>query len=197
MKGQPELLVERVVVQGRQEADSLYLLIVNANMAVLEGRVEREREYIILLGYLSAEIRGNRAKDRVEILRLVILMFIKPVILLNAGIAQVASERLDGQAVLFRDSSAKLEEQLQMVEEISEHFNLLAREVGAAEINLEDLRNSLQSETDRQVSIWVSQARVDMLSVFGNDNEMRAAMGQHFLLLEPKSAEASKNAPDA
>ncbi len=33
-----------------------------------------------------------------------------------------------------------------MAEELSEHFNLLARAVDAAEINLEELRNSLQSD---------------------------------------------------
>jgi hypothetical protein len=115
--------------------------------------VEREREYIILLGYLSAEICGNLTKDRVEILRLVVLMFIEPVIVLDAPINQLVAERLNGQPVLFRDCSVKLEEQLQMAEELSESFNLLARSVGA-EMNLEELRNSIQSETNRQISIW-------------------------------------------
>jgi hypothetical protein len=131
-------------------SDSLYLLVVNANIAVLEGRVERGREYIILLGYLSAEIRGNLMKDRLEILRRVVLMFIEPVIILDAAIAQVVSERLNGQPVLFRDCSVKLEEQVQMAEELSEHFNLLARSVDAAEVSLEELRNNLQSETTGQ-----------------------------------------------
>ena len=115
--------------------------------------MEREREYIILLGYLSAEICGNLTKDRVEILRLVVLMFIEPVIVLDAPINQLVAERLNGQPVLFRDCSVKLEEQLQMAEELSESFNLLARSVGA-EMNLEELRNSIQSETNRQISIW-------------------------------------------
>jgi hypothetical protein len=110
MKGQPEPLIERAVIQARQEADLLYNLVVNANMAVLEGKVEREREYIILLGYLSAEARGDLAKDRVEILRLVVLMFIEPVIVLDAAIALVVAERLNGQPVLFRDCSVKLED---------------------------------------------------------------------------------------
>ncbi len=35
-----------------------------------------------------------------------------------------------------------------MADELSKHFNFLARSVGAAEINLEELTNSLQSETD-------------------------------------------------
>jgi 3'-phosphoadenosine 5'-phosphosulfate sulfotransferase (PAPS reductase)/FAD synthetase len=65
-------------------------------------------------------------------------MFLESVIILDAAIAQLAAERLNGQPVLFRDCSLKLEEQLQMAEELSEHFNLLARAVGVAEINLED-----------------------------------------------------------
>jgi len=75
------------------------------------------------------------------------------VITQDAAIAQVAAERLNGQPVLFRDCSVKLEEQLQMAQELSEHFNFLARAVDADEINLEELRNSLQSETDRQISV--------------------------------------------
>ena len=79
--------------------------------------------------------------------------------------SQCCAERLDGQPVLFHDCSVRLEEQLQMAEELSEHFNLLARAVDAAETNLEELRNSLQSVTDRQVSIWVHLAYTEALSL--------------------------------
>jgi hypothetical protein len=195
MKGQPEPLIERAVIQARREADSLYNLVVNANMAVLEGSVAREREYIILLRYLSAEMRGNLTKARVETLRLVVLMFIEPVIVLDAAIAQLVAEQLNGQPVLFRDCSVKLEEQLQMAEELSENFNLLARSVGAAEINLEELRNSLQSETDSKISIWVHLARVAALNTFGTEKETQAAMEQTFLLLNSNCNEANTEAP--
>jgi hypothetical protein len=67
---------------------------------------------------------------------------------------------------------------------------------GAAEINLEELRNSLQSEADRRISVWVNLARVEMLSLFGKTEEMHAAMDQFYLLVEPKSGE-SNNAVDA
>jgi hypothetical protein len=70
----------------------------------------RGREYIFLLGYLSAEIRGKAAKDRVQTLRLAVLIFLESVIILDAAIAQVAAERLNGQPVLFQDCSVKLEE---------------------------------------------------------------------------------------
>ena len=97
MKGQSQPLIERAVIQARQEADSLYLLVINANTAMLEGKVEREREYIFLLGYLSAEMHGKAPKDRVQRLRLAVLMFLESVITLDAAIAQVAAERLNAR----------------------------------------------------------------------------------------------------
>ena len=187
MKGHPESLVERAILQARQEADLLYQFVVNANMAVLEGREQREREYIFLLGYLNAELNGKVTKDRVENLGLAFLMFIEPVIILDAAIAQLVAERLNGQPVLFRDTAVKLAEQLKMATDLSTWFNELAVEVGAAEINLEELRNSLQSEIDRKIAIWFNLGRVTMLSLFGEMEEMHAAMDQFFLLVEPKS----------
>jgi hypothetical protein len=189
MKGKPEPLVERAVLQARREADFLYQVVVNANMAVFESSAEREREYIFLLGYLSAEMRGTSTKGGVQHLRLAVLMFIEPVIILDAAIAQVASERLDGQPVLFRDSEQKLQEQLQMAETLSKHFNPLAHPFGIAEINLDELRNCFQSETDGRISIWASLARMQMLTALGKTAEMHAAMDRHFLLVDPKSGE--------
>jgi hypothetical protein len=191
MKGQPEPLVERAILQARQEADLLYLLVVKANSAAIEGMVQREREYVFLLGYLSAEMHGNLTKDRLGILRRVVLMFITPVILLDAAIAQIVAERLNGQPVLFRDCSVQLEEQLQMVERVSEVFNCLARSVSTAEISLEELRKSLQSEIDQQITIWVKLARVTMLSLFGQHEEVQAAVDQCFASLEMKSGEGA------
>lgn len=192
MKGQDDSLIERAVLQARQEADLLYNLVVTANMAIFESRAQREREYVLLLGYLGAEMRTAPTKERVENLRLAVLMFVETGIILDAAIVQVAGERLSGQPVLFRDSAVELAEQLQMATNLSTWFNELAVEVGAAEINLEELRNSLQSETDRKISIWVSLARVEMLSTFGKTDEMHAAMAQGFLLFKSKSDESPK-----
>jgi hypothetical protein len=103
------------------------------------------------------------------------------------------AERFKGQPVLFNDCSVKLKEQVRMAERLSHQFNSLARAVDVAEINLEELRNSLQSETDRQVSIWANYARVEMLSTFGTAKEMHAAMEQSLLLFKLNSGEASDN----
>jgi len=43
MQGQPGPLVERAILQGRREADSLYLLVTNANIAVLRGYMTSRR----------------------------------------------------------------------------------------------------------------------------------------------------------
>jgi hypothetical protein len=194
MKDQPDRLLERAILQACREADMLYLLVVNSNMAVLEDRVQREREYVFLLGYLSAEINRKATKDRIQTLRLAVLRFLESVIILDTAIAQVVEERLNGQPVLFRDCSVKLEEQVQMAERASEYFNLLARSAGTAEIDLGELRKSLQPETDRQISIWVSLARLETLSAFGNLEDVHAAMDRLFLLCERKSGEGEDGA---
>jgi hypothetical protein len=187
MKGQPEPLIERAILQARQEADLLYSLAVNANVEVFENRDQREREYILLLGYLGAELRGESTKDSVERLRMGVRVFIDAVIVMDAAISQVAAERFNGQQVLFRDCEVKLKEQLQMADRLSGLFNFLARAAGATEINLEEHRNSLQSETDCHVSIWVNLARVAALGTFGTEEQMHAAMDQYALLFEPRS----------
>jgi hypothetical protein len=70
LKGQPELQVERAVLQARREADLLFNLVVNVNLEMIESGKQRTREGTFLFGYLSAEIRGMATKDRVQTLRL-------------------------------------------------------------------------------------------------------------------------------
>jgi hypothetical protein len=170
----------------------LYNLVVNVNLEVIENGKQRERECAFVFGYLSSEMHGKAPKDRVQRLRVAVLMFLESVITQDAAIAQVAAERLDGQPVLFHDCSVKLEEQLQMVEELSEHFNSLARAVDVAEINLVQLRNSLQSETDRQISVWVHRAWTETLSLFGTEKEMRAQIERDLLLFKSNCSEVSE-----
>jgi hypothetical protein len=195
MKGQPDPLVDRAIRQAQQEADLLYLLVIYTNAAVLENYEQRKREFVFLLGYLTAEMDGKCTEHRVQILRTVVLVFLKSVIILDAAIAQAAVERLNGQPMLFRDCEAKLKEQVHLAEEVTEIFNFLARSVGSADIDLEEVRKSLQSESDRMISLWVSLARQVMLSLFGTTGEMHAAMDQVFLLCELNSREANHVAP--
>jgi hypothetical protein len=189
MKGQPELLVERAVLQARREADLLYNLIVNVNMAVLKSMEQREREYSLSLGYLSAEMNGNASKRRADDLRRAVLMFVESVVVLDVAIAQVVEQKVDGQPVLFRDCEVGLQEQLQMAETLCKLFNIVAGTLNIPKINLDELRNRLQSETDRRVTIWVRQARLQMLSSFGTPDELQAGVHQYLLFLDTESGE--------
>ena len=112
----PREAVERAILQARHEADLLYNLAVHANVTAFESKGQRAREYLFLLGYLSAEMHGKGTKDRIHALRLAVLRFLESVIILDAAIAQVVTERLNGQPVLFRDCSVKLKEQVEMAE---------------------------------------------------------------------------------
>jgi hypothetical protein len=126
-------------------------------------------------------------------LRLAFLMVIEPLIILDAAITQIAAERLIGQPVLFRDTAAKLEEQLKMVTDLTTWFNEAAVKVASAQIHLEEVRDNLQSEIDRQISIWVPLARTVALSLFGTEKEIHAAMEQSYRLFKPNCCEASDN----
>ena len=106
------------------------------------------------LGLIGAEWRGMTTEPSIEALGLAVLMFLQNAIILDTAIAQIAADRLSGQLLLFRDTASKLAEQLQMATDLSTRFNELAVEgVGAAEIDLEEVRNSLRSKTDRQISV--------------------------------------------
>jgi hypothetical protein len=135
-------------------------------------------------------------------MRSVFLRFLDRVIILDAAIGQLASERLNGEPMLFRDCAVRLGEQLRMAEKLSRHFNSLARAVGASEINLRDFRADLQSETDRQVSTWISLARLALLSTFGSEEEVHAALERYFQLFdsrpseEPRIVDGSPPCPD-
>jgi hypothetical protein len=187
MKGQEASLVERAIVQARQEADCVYNLVVHANVQAFETSKQREREYLFLLGYVSAEMHGKATKDRMQALRLAVQQFLESVIILDSAIAQIVAGRLNGQPVLFRDCSVKLEEQVQMAERATEYFNFMARSEGTAEIDLGGLRESLRPEIDRQVSIWVNLARLETVSAFGSPVDVHAAMDRLFLLCERQS----------
>jgi hypothetical protein len=122
-----------------------------------------------------------------------VLIFLERVIILECAVDQLVAERFNGEPVLFNVCSVKLEEQVQMAEELSANFNPLARSVSTAETNLEELRNSLQSETDRQISIWVHLAYTEALSLFGTEKEMQAQIERDLLLFKSNCIEVSDN----
>jgi hypothetical protein len=176
MKGQSQLLVERAVLQARQEADLLYNLVVRANAAVLENVEQREREYFLLLGYLRAELVGTPIEGRIGTLRLALLMFVESVVVLDAAISRVVAEHMSGQPVLFRDCADNLQRQVEMAARLSGSFNCLGGRTAGVEINLEEVRDSLRAQIDEGVASWFNLARLEMLSEFGQEAMMRTVL---------------------
>jgi hypothetical protein len=112
MKGQSEILIERAVLQARQEADLLFNLVVDANVAVAQNDAQREREYFFLWGYLRAEMAGKATEDRIRTLRSAVLMFVESVVVLDAAASQIAADSLRSQIdeeVASRFNLARLE----------------------------------------------------------------------------------------
>ena len=77
-----------------------------------------------------------------------------------------------------------------MVAQLLGLFNETAVDVGSPEINLEERRTSLQTEIDRQIALWVSLARIEMLSTFGKTEEMHAEMNRYLLVSNGNSCPA-------
>jgi hypothetical protein len=128
----------------------LYNLVVNANSEVMANGAHREREYVLLLGFLSAEMRAGLMKHKVEILRLLFLNFIETVIVLDAAIAQIGSERLGGQPVLFARRRSIWQSNCKWRVIYQNGSTRRRSALASPQIELEKLRDSLQSEIDRQ-----------------------------------------------
>jgi hypothetical protein len=178
LKGQTDAVVERAILQARQEADSLYMLIVDSNVAVQQTIGQRNREFLFLLAYLEASMREPNFPDLEEQLRTLTLIFVNAVLLLERTISQISAERFQGQPILFSDSTVKLEEQLDMADQALEHFNFWAKLRKFQELSAEAICANLRPEIDKQVSCWVTIARGEMLAVFGEEGDLRASFDE-------------------
>ncbi len=191
MRGLPEPVIQRAILQARQEGDLLYLLTVRANVAVLESRAYSQRDFLILANYVLTLLaiyplvldNLPKATDAIEKLRFALVLFIEDILILEAAVARISSDHLNGQTTLFRDASVALEEQLLPAKTFSHSFNTLASKVGVPEINLASIRTSIRSEVDQQVSSWENLSRLEVLVVFGEGDACRAAANQLFPLV--------------
>lgn len=95
------------------------------------------------------------------------------------------------ERVLFRDTELELKEQLEMIKRLSEQFNLFVEGEDANEIDLEELRTNLRPASDRKISSWVKLARLRVLSTFGKEGEMNAAVRQFYGSSESESAKGN------
>jgi hypothetical protein len=187
LKGHTETVIEKAILQARQEADLLYNIIVEVNGSVQNQYLERYREFAFLLGFFSAVMRGCIAKHSEKSLRALTLFFVEKILVVEAAISEISVQRFRGQPLLFSDSAAKLKEQLDFAEKALELFNSLAREAKFLELNRDEISSRLRAEVDQQVLRSVLVARGEMLAVFGNEADLRTTFNQ--LVATTKSAQ--------
>jgi hypothetical protein len=184
MKGQPEILIERAVLQARQQADVLFNLIVRANLAIHENALDFAREYLLLCGLQRALRQVRNPVEGAETLRLGIVSFFKRLAILDSSISQIASGHFENRSILFSDSEKMLDALLKMAHLLSILFSEIAGKIGVAEISLESVRSTMQSKIDEEASSWISLARLFMFAGLGEEKDFRVLFEK--LLTIPK-----------
>lgn len=178
LKGEPESLVERAVVQARQEADWLYMIVVEVNSKVQLESFQSEREYLFLLAYLTSTMHLPPSPISEAQLRSITLTFVEPILLLEGAVQRMSAERFDAQPILFADSVVKLNAQLDLVDETIHAFNLLARYASFPLLSKNEISESLDAAVGQQVSRWSMIARGGMLAALGEWHECKATFKQ-------------------
>ena len=85
---------------------------------------------------------------------------------------------MSGQPLLFRDCAENLQRQVEMAARLCGSFNCLGRRAAGVEINLEEFRDGLRWQIDEEVASWFNQSRLEVLSEFGQEAEMRTVLEQ-------------------
>jgi len=179
MKGYPKPVVEKAIRQARQEADSLYMLIVQINLGILmDVALSNICFPFVIRHFRAATTEETINAEFIRELRLSLVQIVEDLLVAEGSALQVTTEYLNGQQVLFSDTFEALAKQLQFAEELIDHFNSLARLVGVPLIDLDTLREGIPSRVDQQVASWRNTARLEMLATFGEGDSWRMAMGQ-------------------
>jgi hypothetical protein len=179
MKGYPQLVIERAILQARQEADSLYMLIVEVNVRTLINVALSKVCFRLVIRHLRAvTTQGTIKAESIRELRTSLVQIAEDLLVAEGSALQVTTEYLDGQEVLFSDTLDAFSKQLQFAEELIYHFNPLARRAGVPLIDLDALRESIPSRVDQEVASWRNTARLAMLVAFGEGDSWHVAMGQ-------------------
>ncbi len=177
MKGNREPVIEQAIQQARQEADLLYLLVIEANGSILGGSYQSRQSLLLVNGHLQAVgcVLGHGIEDAGLIARLrsSLTLVVEDLLISEEACSRTSSERLEGQDVLFPDVRKDLNERIEAAKMLSDCFSRMATESGEVEIDWEQIRTSLEPVVDRQVAGWVNLARMSMLLALGKAEAWR------------------------
>ena len=176
MRQFPEPLVRRAILEGRQKADILYMLVVEVNMAILGSEQPTCRAFGLLASYMLAVAQTPQNADRLKELRFALVTVIEEVLVLEDAIARATAEHFNNQEVLFRDASNVLGKLLENAKIFARYFNTLIHQTSIANIDLEVLRMATQSRVLALGTQWVKIARLAMLIDFDSGESWRIVM---------------------
>ena len=126
MKGYPKPVVEKAIRQARQEADSLYMLIVQVNLGILmDVALSNICFPFVIRHFRAATTEGTINAEFIRELRLSLVQIVEDLLVAEGSALQVTTEYLNGQQVLFSDTFEALAKQLQFAEELIDHFNFI------------------------------------------------------------------------
>ena len=179
LKGYAEPVIEKAICQARQEADWLYMMILESNLRILTNVALSNVCFpVVIRHFRAATTRGTINVECIRELRLSLVQIVEDLLVTEGSALQVTTEYLNGQEVLFSDTSDVIAKQMQFAEQLIDGFNSLARRVGVPLIDFDTLRESISSRVDQQVASWRNTARLEMLVAFGEGDSWRVAMGQ-------------------
>lgn len=173
LKGQSEDMIERAILQARQQADFLYMIVVGVNADVVRDSIARRRECRFLLGYLHAVAHSSILTDSKIRIREFTLSFVEQIFVLEGAISQIRSQMFGGHCILFSDCAVKLKEQLEMAGDVLEVFNIIASGLHIPVLTKEQICETLQQEVQQLVSHSEMAARAVTLDDFGTEAEFR------------------------
>jgi len=173
LKGEPEAVIDRGILQGRQEADTLFCLMVEVNAQVHRQSLESDREFTFLLGYFSRTMGSDVRSISEKQVRALTLFFVTPILVLQGAICRISTAQFAGQPILFSDSAARLQEQMDSVDGAFAIFNSIAERTEFGKLSKEQISESLSAEIDQKTSDLLTLARGTMLGAFGEPTDLR------------------------
>jgi len=178
MKRYPPATIAKAELQAQQEADALYMLVLNANFDVIKSRAYWNLFKVLLIALLFTESKGMRVIGTPELLRSLLLSFAEGTLLDEAVCNWISRERLGGEPVLLLEAASIMECRLKDLEWLCAEFNPIALLNGLECIDLESTRTAILSMADETFAIKSNLARMEMLAIFGEADSLRELMNE-------------------
>ena len=143
LKGAAHDVIAKAERQAQEEADALYMLILNANISVIESQAYVGLFKGLLSLLILAEAQGLDLARIPDLCGRTLLRFAEETLLIEPVLNRISRECLNGHPVLIPEAAGILEDQLEALKTFCAEFNRIAE--GRQECAI-ILRDSLRSQ---------------------------------------------------